>query len=401
MDASIWPTWPHAFPPLVHLAIGLLLAALAGMVASRRLGLPQVTGYCLAGLLLGPAFIGWFGPDDLADLRPVMDLALSLLLFELGVRVDLRWFRANPWLLGASLLEAALAFGACFGITLLLGYKLGLAAAVGTIAICTSPSVVMRVTSEMRAEGQVTQRLLVLTALNTGYSVILTQLLVGAMHGMFRGDWLTAVLHPLYLLVGSVLAGMALAAAFVGLRRHLDLSDELGVAVLLGLLLLTLGLVEMLHLPALLAPLAAGIILKNRDPRPLIWPRHFGTAGGVLVISLFILTGLPVTTQHLLAGGLVALVLIVVRSAGKVAGAMLCGPLSGLSLRQSVALGLSLAPLSAVALLLVEDIRALYPDFGAGLAPIIISMVAVLELLGPILVQKSLLAVGEKRETES
>src|SRR6185369_17145114 len=274
----------------------------------------------------------------------------------------------------------------------------GLAAAVGTIAICTSPSVVMRVTAELRAEGQVTQRLLVLTALNAGYSVVITQLLVGTMHGMFRGDWLTAVLHPLYLLAGSAVLGMGLAAAFIVLRRRFDLSDEQGVAVLLGLLLLTLGLVKVLHLPALLPPLAAGIILKNRDLQPLVWPRHFGTAGGVLVIFLFILTGLPVTREHLLVGGLAALGLIVVRSAAKLLGALLGGPMSGLSLRQSVALGVSLAPLSAVALLLAEDVRVLYPDFGASLAPIIFSMVAILNLLGPILVQKSLLAVGEKRE---
>lgn len=401
MDASIWPTWPQTFPPLVHFAAGLLFAALAGMVASRRLGLPQVTGYSLAGLLLGPSVFGWFGPEDLAGLRPVMDLALSLLLFELGVRVDLRWFRANPWVLGASLAEAALTFGLCFGVMRLLGYGLGLAAAVGTIAIGTSPGVVMRVTAEMRAEGQVTQRLLVLTALNAGYSVIITQLLVGAMHGMFRGEWLTAVLHPLYLLVGSGLLGLALAAAFIALRRQLDLSDEQGVVVLFGLLLLTLGLVKVLQLPALLPPLAAGIILKNRDPRPLIWPRHFGTAGGVLVIVLFILTGIPITRQHLLVGGLAALALILARSVAKLAGALLGGPLSGLSLRQSLALGVALAPLSAVALLLAEDVRALYPDFGANLTPIVLSMVAVLGLLGPILVQKSLLAVGEKRESES
>jgi Kef-type K+ transport system membrane component KefB len=168
--------------------------------------------------------------------------------------------------------------------------------------------------------------------------------------------------------------------------------------VLLGLLLLTLGLTEVLHLPALLAPLAAGIILKNYDPRPLVWPRHFGTAGGVLAIVLFVLTGIPITREHLLLGGLTALVLIFARGIGKLAGTLLGGPLSGLSLRQSVALGVSLAPLSAVALLLAEDVRALYPEFGASLAPIVLSMVAVLELLGPILVQKSLLAVGEKRE---
>lgn len=401
MANAIWPVWPHTLPIPLQLAIGLIIAALAGEVAARRLSLPRVIGYSLAGLLLGPLALGWFGPADLTELRLVLDLGLALLLFELGVRVDLRWFRANPWILATSVLEAALAFGLCYLAMRLLGHSTGLALTVGAIAMGTSPSVVMQVTAELRSQGQVTQRLLVLTALSVGYSVILTQLLVGAMHGMFRGDWLAAVFHPVYLLGGSALLGAALAASFVALRGHFDLAEEPGVAVLFGLLLLSVGLAQVLHLPVLLAPLAAGMILKNRDPRPLLWPPHFGTAGGLLVIGLFILTAIPLTLAQLQAGGLAALVLVLARSAGKLAGTLLPGPLSGISMRQSLALGLSLAPLSAVAVVLAEDVRGMYPEFAAGLVPIVLCMVALLQLLGPLMVQRSLLLAGERRGEEA
>ena len=201
----------------------------------------------------------------------------------------------------------------------------------------------------------------------------------------------------MYLLAGSLIVGAALALTFQVLRRAFDLSDEQGAVVLFGLLLLTLSLLDMLRLPGMLAPLIAGAIIKYRDPRPHLWPRHFGTAGGVLVIALFMLTGMSLVPGQVAAGGVAALVLLVARVIGKSAGVVLLGPVSGLSFRQAAALGLALAPMSGMAFLLTEDIRVMYPAFGAQLAPIVLSMVAVLELLGPIAVQWGLRIAGETR----
>lgn len=397
LESTIWPAWPLQGNDLMRLAVALLLAAVCGEAVARVLRLPRVTGYSLAGLLMGPALLGWFGPEDLNAVRIAIDLALALLLFELGVRLDVRWFRANPWVLVSSVSEAGLAFVLSYLLMRGMGYSNGLAATVGAIAIGTSPSVVMRVAAELRAEGQVTQRLFVLCALNVAYSVVLSKLIVGGMHGVFRGDWLLGVLHPVYLLAGSLIVGAALALTFQALRRAFDLSDEQGAVVLFGLLLLTLSLLDMLRLPGMLAPLIAGAIIKYRDPRPHLWPRHFGTAGGVLVIALFMLTGISLVPGQVAAGGVAALVLLVARVIGKSAGVVLLGPVSGLSFRQAAALGLTLAPMSGVAFLLTEDIRVMYPAFGAQLAPIVLSMVAVLELLGPIAVQWGLRIAGETR----
>ena len=312
-----------------------------------------------------------------------------------------RWVRrTNPWIIPASMAEAGLTYLGAYLVLRLFDASPELAATVAAIAISTSPAVVMRVATELRSEGQVTQRLFVLTALNVLYSVVLSKLIVGYMHGAFRHDWSAALFHPSYLLLGSLLAAILIALAFRLLRRCFDLSDEQAVVILFGLFLLSMSLLQALLLPTMLAPLLAGVMVKKSDRRPLHWPRHFGTAGGVLVILLFVLTGANLTVDAVLTGGLAALAVIAVRLVGKSVGVGLFGPVSGLSVRQSLALGVALMPMSALAFLLVDDIRLLYPAFGAQVGGIIFSMVAIMQLLGPIGVQWALRLCNEFNERE-
>ncbi|MBX3669967.1 MAG: cation:proton antiporter [Rhodocyclaceae bacterium] len=394
----ILPSWPPVFDPSVRVGIALLFAALAGEIVARLIRLPRITGYSIAGLVLGPAVLGWFGAADVKSYRLLIDLALALLLFEMGVRVDLKWFRANPVLLATSLLEAGLTFACTYVVMRLTGASTGVSAGVAVIAMSTSPAIVMRMALETRAEGQVTQRMFVLTALNVVYAVVAWQLMVGGMHGVFRGDWFIAVLHPAYMLIGSLVGGVALALAFTLLRRAFNFNDEQGVAVLFGLLLSATALLIALKLPALLAPLIAGMVIKNTDPRPHLWPRHFGTAGGVVVILLFVFTGLTITPREFALGGTVAILLIFVRSAAKTVGVLALGHWSGLSVRQAVSLGIALSPMSGVALLLASDVRTIYPEFGERLAAIVLCMAAILELASPIAVQWVLRFCRETRE---
>jgi len=392
---SFLPATPFEFGFLMRIATALLFAALAGEGLWHFARLPRITGYALAGLALGPLGLGWLSSVDLPYFKVLIDLALSLLLFELGIHVHLRWLRDNPWIIVSSLMESALTFCAVFATLTLTGNDARLAASVAAIAIGTSPAIVMRMVAEMRAQGQVTQRLFVLCALNMTYSVVASKLIIGGLHGVFKGDWLIAVVHPLYLLLGSLGVGAALALVFKLLRNLFALSDEQGVAVLFGLLLLVLSFLEILSLPAVLAPLLGGMMVKYLDPRPHLWPRHFGTAGAILVIMLFVLTGVTLTWGGVATGGGVALTLLAVRWVAKSAGVMLIGPVSGLSVRQSLGLGLALIPMSAVAFLLVEDLRALYPEFGNRVGAIVLSMLVIMELVSPIVVQWALRFTGE------
>ncbi|CAL94894.1 cation:proton antiporter [Azoarcus olearius] len=397
MNLPLWPSWPPHFDALLFFAVALLATALGGEVLGRLLRLPRVTGYTLCGLVLGPLLLGGLDSSALAVRRGVLDLALALLLFELGVRLDVRWFRANPWMLVSSLAEAGLTFLLCAGALGLIGVDRGIALAVAAIAVGTAPAVVMRVTAELRAGGQVTERVLALCALNVGYSVVLFKLMLGGLHGGDPAGGWVAVLHPLYLMAGSLLVGTLLAVGFIGLRRVVDPGTEQGVVAIFGLLLAALAVLAALRLPALLAPLVAGMAVKWYDPRPHRWPQHFGTAGGVMVIALFMLSGATVSAGPLVAGVAAGIVAIVARAVAKLAGVMAFGPASGLGWRKSFALGVALMPLSAVALLLVEDVRTLYPAFAAELAPIVLCMVALLGVFGPIATQRALIHARENR----
>jgi Kef-type K+ transport system membrane component KefB len=396
MSSSIFPAWPpNFFDILPHLALALLIATLCGALGARLLGVPRVTGYVAAGLLLGPMGFGWFAPDDLKNLRTIIDLALALILFELGVHTNVRWFRANPMLLASSVLEAVLAFLAVMAAMRLLGYAWSLAAAVAGISMATAPAVVMRVSIEERSAGQVTQRMLVFSALGVIYAVVFTHMVAGAMHGLYGGELLVALLYPVYLLGGSLAVGGLLAAGFFGLRQSFSLSDEQGVALLFGLLMVAVAITQYLKLPPLLAPLVAGIIVRYRDPRPHLWPRHFGTAGGLLLILMFVLTGISPTMAEFVSGIAVALLLIALRALGKFAGVMLLAPASGINTRQAIALGAALTPLSAVAFVLASDLYAMVPGAGRSLMAIVSTMIAILGVFGPIVTQRALRWSGE------
>ena len=383
---------------LLEIGVALGLAGLVGEVAARVFRLPRITGYALTGLLLGPVGLRWLGTRDIDNMRVLVDLALGLVLFELGVRVDLRWFRNNPQMLASSLIEAALAFGAIFAVLrYTLGLPLGHSATLAAIGMSTCPAAVMGVCAEEHSDGQVSQRLHVLCALNVLYAAVASKLIPSGQHGAFSGDWLTAMAQPIILMAGSLVVGWLLSLAYRLVQRFVAGYDNDAVALLFGLLLISIWAMSALKLPALLAPLVAGVLVKNLDPRPHLWPHHFGSAGALLVLTLLLLTEAACTKEQLLTGGLAAAAFIGARLAGKLLGSLALGPRSGLSFKQSAALGLSLSPLSAVAWVLGEDIFSLYPAYREAMAPILLAAILLLGVLGPVVVKLALKLAGETR----
>jgi Kef-type K+ transport system membrane component KefB len=388
-------TWPPKADGLLWISLVIIGGAVVGEFVFRLIGLPRIVGYALAGMGVGMAGYGVAAGPLSSSLRLLVDLALALLLFELGSRVYLRWLRINPFLLATSLAEAVLTFVVVYLTMRWLGVDGPSAAALGVLAVPASPAVIARVASEFGAAGQVTERVSMMSALNTLYGVFASKLLI-AWLDLDRGESpVRAMIEPIYLLAGSVLVAGLLGYAVARVARGLDLRNENSTLLLLGLIALALAITKMFNLSTLMVPLMAGLWLRNTTDRPWVWPRHFGTAGGALVLMLFVIVGTSWSFQALAAGGLLALAAMGVRALAKAGAVMTLGWFSGQSIRQGLGLSLALTPLSATALVMYSDLQASHAGFAAQLAPIALSSIAIMDLLGALAVLAALRGAHE------
>jgi Kef-type K+ transport system membrane component KefB len=398
--SSYLPLWPLSVSPALWLALSLVVAVLVGEALVRYAKLPRIVGYIGIGLLLGPGGMGLIPQLPETEWRLVVDLALGILLFELGSKVNLRWLKANPWLAGTSLLEAGASFFAVLLLLVWFDVPAVTASVAAAIAIATSPAIVVRIVTESRAQGQVTDRLLLMTALNCIYAVILHKIAVAFMHGETGTDLVHSILAPLYLITGSALLAWLFGVTFERIHHYVGRHEETFSFVLFGMIAFATIMASTLKLSPILVLLAAGLITRYQRQRPRSFPPHFGSAGAVLVVLMFIANGLAADLSGL-RYGLLVLLLIAVRSAAKLLSVLILGHYSGIGIRQTMALGISLAPMSSVALLLTLDTSMMFPAFGSGMGLVLMSCIVILELAGPIVVQKALKAAGETPEEKT
>ena len=385
----------HALP--WH-ALLLLAAALVGEAVQRWLHLPRLLGWIAAGALLGPYALGVLDRTSLDAMAPLLDLAAGVVLFELGQRVDPGWLRRNPWLLGTSVLESAFGFAAMYFVLIAVDAPPLIAAVAAAIGISTAPAVTLTITRELRAQGQVAERALLLTALNSVYAFIAVGVLLSWIAREHAVDWRVALLHPMYLVFGSLLAAAIFAGATLALLRILGRRHDAQFLCVLALVATAVWATETLRLSMVLMLLAYGVGIRILDRQRLFVALSFGRVGGILLIFLFAMTAARLDWALVPAGALAGGGLIAARAAGKALGVFALAPASGLSLRKASLLTLTLMPMSGIAVILVHDTTRFYPQFGPSLAAIVVSAIAMLELLGPLLAHFALVRAGEAAE---
>ena len=391
------PNWPTQAEQIPWYAVLLLATLLAGE-AAWRMRLPRVLGWVLAGTALGPNGLDILDLAALGGLNRLLEIAVGLILFELGQRVDMRWLRRNPWLLATSVLESSLAFAAIFGVLLITGSTPLLAATAAAIGIATGPAVVLTLVKQLRAQGQVSERMLALTSLNNAYAFVLWSVLFAWLHAEYRGGWIEVAAHPLYLIFGSLALAGLLAAVTLALLTALGRRTDAQFVCLIALVVLSVSAASMLKVSVVLTLLAYGTLTRAFDRERRFVSLDFGRTGQILVMLLFGITAAGLDLNLLPAGAATAGALIAARYAGKALGIFALARPSGLGLHKASLLSLGLMPMSGVALIMAKETSVSYPELGPALVTVVLSAIVMLELLGPLLAHFAIVSAGEAAE---
>ena len=406
------PRMPHLPPlwtlddlrgadPVLGFAIVLLLAVVLGEALHRRLHLPRLLGHMVTGALASPLAFRLLERTELDPWKPLIDLAIGVLVFELGSRIRPRWLLDNPWLALTCVLEGAFAGIAVTVALHAMGAPLISAVLAGAVAMSTSPVITLGVVHEIRPRGQVTERLLITAAVNGLLAIVAIKawrVLAAVDAPSWSDELLTAAVSAVIVVCGSLLLGALAGGLLAGLSRAVR-GDTAAPVLQIAVVILAAMLAAQWKLSPLLALLVAGVVARRQMGHALTVEPHLGSAGAALGVLLFISLGMLFTLDGIRTLWPWVLAIIAARGAGKALAVGLLARPSGLSLRQGAALTLALQPMSSLAVLLTADTlgwSAELPGVEGPLLQALLIATTVMHLVGPVLVQWALRGLADE-----
>lgn len=395
MDLTFLPAWPPTLNQFLLFGVILLAGLVAGELSHRTGFLPRITGFIAIGLLLGPSALGWLTPEMLAQSKVFVDIALGLILFQLGMQLDFKTLGRDRSLLLSALAESALSFLLVYAVLVWFGIPPLHAAVAAAIGISSSPAVVLLVVRELNASGPLTSRTLSLVAINNVLSFFAFTALLPLLHYSHHSSITTMILQPLYRVVVSLLVAYLLGRAAIGVARLMGKNESSQFALLVGMVIAAIGLSKMLDCSSLLTLLALGVMTRNLDGRDELMKLDFGHGGQIFFVLLFVIAGANLHLAELVVWGWAALAFVAARIGGKMLGLLLLSRASGLSYTQSSLLAMTLVPMAGLAIGLIQTTAAMYPSFAATLSAIVLAGVAILETVGPVATEFALHRSGE------
>lgn len=373
----------------------LLFGLIAGHVVSKSPWVPRITGYLIVGFILGGGGLNWLSGDVLHVTNIFADIAVALVVYQLGRYVDIGWLRREKWLLATVVTSAVLCF-IFVSMALLRSGASQVAALLGGVwAIATAPAVVLAVLRDLKAEGQVTRRLAAMTALNNFVAILAAYALLPVIANESGAPLLMLVEHALYLLAGSCVLAYLTYRLMMPLARLLGRQGSRQFVLVIAVIALAIGAAHALHLPVMLTMLIFAILSKNLDRQYDLMELEFGVANELFVVMLFVTVGASIRLADLNMVGVSVLVLIVARFAAMGCGVFLFARFARMNWKQAGLLTLGTLPMTEAGLGLMQTISSFYPHTAADVLPLLAGCLIVLELSGPIATQFSLIKSGE------
>lgn len=381
---------------LLYISLILFGGLLVGRFV-KLFNLPNVTGYLIAGLILGPSLANFIPADMVRNFSLVSDMTLGFIAFSIGSEFKFSYFKevgTTPVIV--AIMEAC---GAMLLVTLtllLFGTDLRLALLFGAIASATAPAQTLMVVQQYRARGPMTSLLMSVVALDDAVALIAFGFATTIVNSMNHPgtNMLFSIAEPFIELVISLVVGAALAFVMMIFLRYFKKPSN-RISILLAFIFLIIYLADRLHGSPLLACMAMGTVLVNwlDDIEDLT-----RVAQGVtppLFVIFFVISGAGLDFKALSGIGVVGIIYIVVRVLGKHFGAWFGATITRSEQKIRTYLGLTLMPQAGVALGLVIVAAKSVPEYAAQINVVILSSTFIYSLIGPSAAKFALIKAGE------
>ena len=392
----------------VTLALALLLASgilLAKIV--QMFSLPSVTGFILAGLLLGPSGFSLVTAETVGhNLDHFTQIALMLIAFGIGEHLELRRLgtiaRQVASICSAqAVLTLALTTMATFFVSWLISpyqstvFLITLSLLLGSVAIANAPASVLHMVQELDARGPMTSTLMAVIAFSDGLAIAFFGVAVSIAHQVVapqETSFVTGILNSGWEIGGSLAIGI-LTGLLIDYVLHKTHHRGEMLTAGLALLLLCGELTRVLALSPLLAGMTAGFILINRSERD---SRLFRVLNGFeppVHVLFFTLAGVHIDLSTVAIAGWVGLAYFIARLIGKYYGSWVGAYLCKTSpvIRNNIGLGLFPQAGIAIGLVFIINSDDSLHQYAEVMTPIILAGVILAELIGPIPAKKAFL----------
>ncbi|HVR70840.1 MAG TPA: cation:proton antiporter [Vicinamibacteria bacterium] len=390
------------------LSVGLILmAALVAGHAAQLVRVPEVTGYLLVGVAIGPAMLDLISHDDLKTLGFLSEVALGLILFGIGAIFEASNFRSvGRGVVAITAGESLTAFALVSVALSVLGLPVPVALLLGVIAMETAPATTLMVLHEYDARGPMTDRLLALIALNNMFVLVAYGLVSAGLtlatttgEGMLAAGY-RALFGLVWSTVGAVALGILLGLAVDAWAARTRESGE-GMILAMGTVLIAVGAARWLGLSPLFATLALGATVANASRHGDFLMKALGRVDPPLYAAFFVLAGAELRPSSLLTVGVAGAAYVTLRAAGKLAGARFAMRRQDMPDVVRRHLGLCLLSSSSLAIGLTIQVRASFPEYAPAVTGVALAGVLVFEVVGPLLTRRALILSGEAQTRPS
>lgn len=408
--------------------INLSVALLAGLMLSRlakKVALPAVTAYLVAGILIGPYLLGNLGieglgftsMDNIKTYSLLSDVALGFIAFLIGNEFRLAQLKKTgkqATVIGIiqAVATTLVVDAVLIGLHFIMPDKLPLPAAIilGAVASATAPAATLMVVKQYKAKGPLTDILLPIVALDDAVGLVLFAVSFGVAKALISGavNPVSVIIEPILEVVLSVALGAIMGFIFNFFEKFFhSRSKRLSISVAFVFLTVAISMLKFevfgIHIAfsSLLTCMMLGTVFCNICDFSEELMDRLDRWTAPLFILFFVISGseleLSVFTDGLIV--LIGVVYIITRCIGKYFGASLSARSVNCDSNIVKYLGITLFPQAGVALGMAIKAETLGPE-GEIVANITLFSVLVYELIGPFLTKVSLLKAGEIKPEE-